>query len=212
MKLPMAKKAPRIASRVGAVLAYSIVFLLHSLPGEAGTLCGSVRDASTSSPVSRAGIFLRTPAGSYTGLYGATDATGSFCVLGVPPGTYDLEIRVDHYETAYVRNVEVVEDVIGVDVALEPPVSVLAPPWPNPGRFHVTFRFLMQEPGAIRLVVYDITGRAVHGWDSPWHQAGTFEINWNFTGADRRPVPSGSYFIRLDTGGRSAVRAFIRAR
>ena len=57
---------------LAALLAAAFV-----LPAAAGTLCGTVRDRVTSNPVAHAGVFLRTPAGAYTGIYGATDAVGA---------------------------------------------------------------------------------------------------------------------------------------
>ena len=78
----------------------------------AGILCGTVRDAVTANPIVGAGIFLRQTTGQYTGFNGATDATGHYCISGIPAGTYDLEVRLDDYQVAYRRGV-VVNDVTG---------------------------------------------------------------------------------------------------
>jgi len=74
-----------------ALSALSLLF--HATAIFAGTICGTVTDAVTGSRVNKAGIFVRTTSGEYTGLYGATDAIGEFCIDEVPAGVYDLEVR-----------------------------------------------------------------------------------------------------------------------
>lgn len=175
---------------------YLVVFavgLLGIAPSvQAGTICGVVRDASTLAPIPRAGVFVRMPGGAYTGYHAATDSTGSYCVENVPAGTYDLEIRVDNYQTTYVRDVVVGEDVIGVDLDALPVPLLRA--WPNPARGRVTIELAAPDYNAT-LEVFDIRGRFVRGWRLAGSEARGF--TWDLRDAYRAALPAGVYFLRL---------------
>jgi hypothetical protein len=176
----------------------------------AGTLCGTVRDAVTGNPIVAAGIFLRQTTGEYTGFNGATDATGSYCISGIPAGTYDLEVRLDDYQVAYRRGIVVNDATTSVDVDARFMTSTLAPPWPNPSRASVRFRMRIRDAGSVDLTVVDVNGRLVKGWKG---LAGAGEeklVTWDFRDAAGRRVPAGRYFVRLSAGDRSISRAFAR--
>lgn len=197
-----------------ATLTWLILLVVSLLPAAGipaasalGTLCGVVRDRQTLAGVPRAGLFLRTPAGAYTGLSSATDLTGHFCFSDIPAATYDIEVRVDDYRTAFRRNVVVVDAVSGVEIGLEPAPAGLAPPAPNPAGASVEFSFHLARPGIARLIVCDVRGRLVTGWQSNEPTAGGRRIAWNFRDHEGRPVAPGRYYVRLETGGYSVTRS-----
>lgn len=191
--------SPRAASRPGAaIMALLACAILPLLPTSAwsGTLCGTIRDAQTQAPVPRAGVFLRTPVGGYTGYHAATGNDGAFCLAGIPAGTYDLEVRVDAYRVAYQRNVVINDSVSGVDLLVPPPLLHLAPPSPNPARGAVRLGFELKEPGPVRLLVFDAQGRLVRGWESDL-PAGEHAVAWDLRTADGAHVAAGFYLVRL---------------
>src|SRR6185436_5522127 len=118
---------PRLLLMVA--LAASAVLAARPLHG--ATLCGSVSDRVTGDPVESAGVFLRHPGGAYAGFAASTNASGGFCISGVPAGFYDVEVRVDHYLVAWLHDVAVGDATTGVDVTVEAPVT-FATPAPNP--------------------------------------------------------------------------------
>lgn len=206
----------RLARTAAFILALVSVSVLSILPAAtppahaAGTLCGIVRDGQTLAGVPRAGLFLRTPAGAYTGLNSATDASGHFCFSAIPAATYDIEVRVDDYRTAYLRNVVVVDAVSGVEIGLEPAPAGLAPPTPNPATARVEFSFHLNQPGQVRLLVCDVRGRLVTGWQTTEASAGDRRIAWDFRDREGRSVAPGRYFVKLETDGYSVTRSLIR--
>ena len=179
-------------------------------PAYAGTVCGTVRNSVTANPIVGAGIFVRQTTGPYTGYNGATDGTGHYCISGIPAGTYDLEVRVDDYQTTYRRGVVVNNSTTSVDVDAQFMTSTLSTPWPNPGRASVSFRMRIRDQGSIDLKVVDVNGRMLKGWTGLAAAGEERIVMWDFRDAAGRRVPAGRYFVRLSAGDRSISRAFAR--
>ena len=193
-----------------ALLALVLCVALCAPTYAAGILCGTVRDAVTGNPIVGAGIFLRQTTGEYTGFNGATDAAGHYCISGIQPGTYDLEVRVDDYQVAYRRGIVVNDATTSVDVDARFMTSTLSPPWPNPSRESVRFRMRIRDTGPIELRVVDVNGRWLKGWTGLAGAGEERYVTWDFRDAAGRRVPVGRYFVRLSAGDRSISRAFAR--
>lgn len=176
----------------------------------AGTICGTVRDAQTLQPVPNAAIFVFDNLDQYTGLYAGTDAGGQYCVLNVPSGTYTVQVRVDDYLAAVVRDV-VVEDATSVDVTARPRFF-LDQPWPNPASNEVFFRIGASSETPVTLEVFDVRGRVVAGWRGYGPGASGRTIPWNLRDLERNDVPAGVYLVRLRSGDGEIVRRFVRLR
>jgi hypothetical protein len=193
-----------------ALAAIVVLGLVASVsPAFGGTICGTVRDAQTSAPVAHAGVFVRAPDGTYTGFHGATDMAGSFCIAGVPPGTYDLEVLVNDYQVAYLRNV-VVSASTDVTVPASLPPVALAPPRPDPASGELHLRWVLSRAASARLIILDAAGRRVQGWSAPALPAGEHSMRWDLRGPDGRMIPPGCYFVVLDADGARRVRSFRR--
>lgn len=183
-----------------------ILLTPHSVA--AGTICGTVRDMVTGAPIIKAGVFVRTIDGTYTGYHGATDDLGGFCIESVPAGTYDLEVRVDNYATGYIRNVEVTDDPTSVQIELDVPFY-FASPWPNPAQRAISFRFRTRESVPSRLLIFDPLGRLVRGWSDPSGTSDERFFIWDLTDNSGKRVPSGVYFVRFLAGEMSLSRSFV---
>ena len=190
----------------------SLIFALAALApaaSRAGSLCGTVRDTQTNAPVAEAGIFVRTSAGAYTGIHGASDLAGAFCIHDIPQGTYDLEVRVDDHQVAYVRGV-----VIGVTTAVEITAGdaglQLLRPAPNPARDRTRIAWTLPAPARVKLAIYDVRGGLVRGWSSAMLPAGAHAIEWDLRDAHRRTVAAGTYFVHLEAGGARRLRSIVR--
>jgi hypothetical protein len=203
---PPVPVAARWLSSLGLVAALLLPRDAHAT----GTLCGTVRDASTNAVVAGAGIFVFTTSGTFTGFEGVSDLAGAFCIAGIPAGTYDLQVRRDHYRTTHVRNVVVTEDVTGVEIGVPPASGSLLPPSPNPARDRVEFRVRVDSPGTVRLEVFDVRGRRLKGWLAENATAGARVVTWDFRGAEGRVAPAGSYMVRLTLATASGVSTVSR--
>jgi hypothetical protein len=199
--------------RVRAVLVCASLMWLSASASVswAGTLCGTVRDALTQSPVARAGVFLRTTQGAYTGLHSATAIDGTFCLNDVPAGTYDIEVKVDDYLVSYLRGVQVSDTVTGVELPVQMPSIRLRLPCPNPAQGLVKLTFALRDGGPTRLTVHDVRGRLVQGWESTLGQ-GEHEVSWNLRSLDGGRVAAGVYVVRLNAAGQSHEQTMVVAR
>jgi len=99
----------------------------------------------------------------------------------------------------------------GQEVARSPEVAVkvssvpaaltrLLPSVPNPFNPMTEIRFEMRDPGAVRVTVHDVTGRLVRTLVEGDLPAGPHRREWFGQDDQGRPVPSGGYYIRLETG------------
>ncbi len=187
------------------VLALLLLFAVSS--AFAGSICGIVRDGVTTLPVANAAVFLFDNADQYTGLYAGTDVAGHYCIDNIPSGTYTIQVRVNDYLSAVVRNI-VVDDATAVDIDTRPRFY-LDQPWPNPATNEVTFR-LGAPSGDATVEVYDVAGRLVMGWRGDG--TGDRTIRWDLHDTGGRSVASGVYLVRLRAGGNEIVRRFVRLR
>ena len=202
------KAAPLSVRRMRLVgVAFVLFFLVPPAAVLAGTICGTVRDASSGFPIPRAGVFLRETSGIYTGLHTASDSIGVYCIDGISPGVYDLEYRVDNYLIDYVRDVAVNDEQVGINMDLVASRWHLVA-WPNPSSSRVFLEFSTDTSDLVRVEVFDVRGRRVRGWEGNGGENTT--MTWNFRDAAGRLVPAGVYFARLSGGRQTRVTRILR--
>jgi len=181
-------------------------------PALAGSICGHVQDSQSGGPVALAGIFLRTPAGNYTGDHTATDSQGDYCLEGLTAGTYTLEVRVDDYLAAYINGIVVTDDVSSVPITAHLPPFLVDDPWPNPAFSVVNFRLQVQRRTPLEMRIFDARGRAVRSWTASTLEPGPRSYQWNGRDRNGRPAPTGLYLIRIRAGEYTTSRPFLLTR
>lgn len=94
-----------------------------------------------------------------------------------------------------------------------PPPRAPDPPgtraWPNPGRGGFQVSYSMRRPGAVRLVVLDVSGRRVRQIREQ-RGAGEHVMRWDGQTQSGEPTPPGVYFLELRTGEHEAVHRVVR--
>ena len=76
--------------------------------------------------------------------------------------------------------------------------------YPNPATTATRVRFGVPADGRVRLVVFDALGRVVRHVVDERKPAG-----WHLADVPTRDLPSGTYFIRLESEGRDLVRPVV---
>jgi hypothetical protein len=75
----------------------------------------------------------------------------------------------------------------------------------SPFTSDVVIRYEIPAAAQVRLAVYDVAGRHVRTLSDGRLGAGTYRTSWDLTSDRAEKVPSGVYFIKCETPGRSAV-------
>jgi hypothetical protein len=89
------------------------------------------------------------------------------------------------------------------------PGIALGPIRPNPFLARTEISFSLEEPDAISLAVYDITGRLVRTLARGPYPAGRTMVFWDGRNDSGRRVSSGVYFSRLDAAGQVRTRRMV---
>lgn len=70
--------------------------------------------------------------------------------------------------------------------------------FPNPCNSSANIEFSLEKSAFTKLAVYDITGKAISVISQGWMEAGHYSLSFNGAG-----LPSGVYFIKLDSLGKT---------
>lgn len=83
------------------------------------------------------------------------------------------------------------------------PALALLPPRPNPARGNVALSFRVPAGAPARVEIRDVRGRLVRRLFSGRLEGTTAGLlEWDLRGTDGAPVPSGTYFVMLESDGR----------
>lgn len=133
----------------------------------------------------------------------------------LPTGTWDVTITADGYEPQTIQNVTTTWGAATVlDVALGDTTSgtgqivprLLIDVGPNPFNPSLRVRFEVPADGRATLRVYDVQGRLVRTLADAVLDQGEHFRDWDGATDSGRQVSSGSYIVRLESGGRETVR------
>lgn len=78
---------------------------------------------------------------------------------------------------------------------------------PNPFNPTVEFKFRMHQLGEVQVSVFDVSGRKVRNLIAGTFAAGEHSVKWNGHDDSGRLSASGTYFVRLNVGTETVVRA-----
>jgi hypothetical protein len=89
---------------------------------------------------------------------------------------------------------------------LSPVQLFLGEPYPNPFNPSVTVTYTLPSPGETRLTVHDARGRLVATLLEAAMPAGEHEATWTGRDETGRAMPTGTYYLRLETATRSLMQ------
>ncbi len=84
--------------------------------------------------------------------------------------------------------------------------------YPNPFNPETVIMFSLDQPGRMRLTVFNLLGQKIRTLADEVKPAGMHSVVWAGTNEMGQPVPSGVYFYRLDTDGKTDVKKMILMR
>ncbi|MDT8323939.1 MAG: FlgD immunoglobulin-like domain containing protein [Bacteroidota bacterium] len=90
--------------------------------------------------------------------------------------------------------------------------ATLHPPAPMPFRDWTSALIELQQPGALRVEVYNALGQRVRVLFDGLREAGKHLLVWDGYWEDGRPAETGAYLLRAVTGGREITRKLLRMR
>jgi hypothetical protein len=106
-------------------------------------------------------------------------------------------------------------------VAWTPPVATAAGPlgpvttalsvaaFPNPAGSRSRIVYSLPRTAPVRVSVFDVSGREVKTLSQGVVEAGKRSLTWNGHDAWGKPVPPGTYFVRVDAAGESASSKLV---
>jgi flagellar hook assembly protein FlgD len=71
---------------------------------------------------------------------------------------------------------------------------------------------MLPDRGAVRLAIYDITGREVSVLTDETHESGRHTVDWDGRSGQGSRLPAGVYLLRLEFGDRVSARKIVLAR
>ncbi|UCH11486.1 MAG: T9SS type A sorting domain-containing protein [Fidelibacterota bacterium] len=92
---------------------------------------------------------------------------------------------------------------------LPPRYFELGQNYPNPFNPATEIRYEVSEAAAVRLAIYDLTGRLVHTLVNEMKQPGTYHVQWDGRNANGNLLHSGVYFYSLQTGRSSITKKML---
>ena len=140
-------------------------------------------------------------------------------VLDFLMGDYTFDIAVydadNPDETRYEFELNV-HDLADESVIIKPVVMPeshkLLSNYPNPFNPSTTVRFVVEQAGPVNITVYDILGRTVAELVNTTMNTGAYSTHWNAKSSAGVPLPSGSYWVMLNTPSQQVMHRIVLIR
>jgi len=100
----------------------------------------------------------------------------------------------------------------GVDPELSGPGLALSRRGASPSRGPVTLSFALPRAAAVRLGIYDVSGRRVRELASGVEPSGTHDVIWDLRDENGQQLPAGIVFARLDVEGQALSVKLVTVR
>ncbi|MGH2568324.1 MAG: T9SS type A sorting domain-containing protein [Bacteroidota bacterium] len=88
----------------------------------------------------------------------------------------------------------------------------LLDPYPNPFNSTVTIQFTIEQQKEIKLSIFDLLGREVNVLAEGSYQTGRYRTQWQGTNASGALLPTGVYFVRLQSSKATLTKRVLLLR
>ncbi len=83
---------------------------------------------------------------------------------------------------------------------------------PNPFKQSTTINYQLTKPGLVNLTVYNTAGQLVKTLVNDYRQPGSYTVNWDCQGNDKRKVANGVFLVRMESEGRAVTNKMVVVR
>ncbi|MBU1637023.1 T9SS type A sorting domain-containing protein [bacterium] len=104
------------------------------------------------------------------------------------------------------------QDAVTIRPVLMPDSPKLLSNYPNPFNPSTNIRFIVEQAGPVNVSVYDILGRTVAELVNTTMSAGVYTAYWNAKSTAGVALPSGSYWVHLNTPSQQAMHRIVLIR
>lgn len=104
------------------------------------------------------------------------------------------------------------QDAVTIKPVLMPNSTKLLSNYPNPFNPSTNINFIVEQAGPVNVAVYDILGRTVAELVNSTMQAGVYNAFWDAKSSAGVTLPSGSYWVRLNTPTQKAMHRIVLIR
>jgi flagellar hook assembly protein FlgD len=118
--------------------------------------------------------------------------------------TLFVQVQGDIYEEPIVFNSDIISSQIETKIS---GMSV----FPNPFKDKLAFEFEVDQPGEVKLQIYDASGKLVYKIERNY-LSGIQRMEWNGNTPEGKQAPTGSYFYQLFVGGKQKSGKVILSR
>ncbi len=150
--------------------------------------------------------------------YVTTQPVGTDLFLTLPTLDMPRDSRIDWMveatdsleTTATAMHSYTVDPAVGIDAReLLPEAWALEQNYPNPFNPSTTISFSVPNTSAVRLTVYDVSGREITRLVDGVKTQGNYSVVWNGTDLSQNAVSSGMYFFRLEGEGFAQIKRML---
>jgi len=133
----------------------------------------------------------------------------AFAFVGSEDGLARLQLNAEAAKTRY----DAIMASVGIDDDVAVPRSFeLHANYPNPFNPDTRIAFSLDQPGRVRLTVFNLLGQKIATLFDRAAPAGRHDLLWDGTDERGQVVASGVYFYRLDVGDESRTRKMLLLR
>ena len=143
-----------------------------------------------------------------------SSAVASYSTM-INPGIYRISIRSAYlnyfgsYDLSRESDLLIINNTSGEDNQATPPIFNLRQNYPNPFRAKTSIEFSLSKTGQADLTIYNAKGETVRKLLNNEAKSGVYKLEFNGLNNAGQALPSGIYYYRLVSGGKTLTRKLL---